>query len=219
VSDGHPQDVRGAIRVPVLAALVAAAVLAGLAAGLYLGGGGRPPKVGGIVYPEPRPVPAFELTAGDGSAFSRERLAGHWSFVFFGYTHCPDVCPLTLADLEVMHDELGQATFDHPLQVLFVSVDPDRDTPDRLAEYVGYFDPSFIGATGDAAQLGKLAKAFGVVFKAHSDQGGNYPVDHSTAILLVDPQTRLAAVLTPPHEGARLAADFRNIVDWWSPSG
>ena len=192
----------------VLASALAAGVVAGyLALGRHPS---APPATAALLLHTPRPLPGFALVGGDGKPFTNASLAGRWSFLYFGYTHCPDACPTTLAALaEAMH-ELGAGT--HP-QVVFVSVDPKRDDANLLKGYAAYFDPGFLGATGSLDQLQALTAALGVAYSyGPADKSGNYSVDHSVAVFLVDPEGREVAVFSPPLEPKRTAADYRAIL-------
>lgn len=187
----------------------------GLAA-LWPWGGDEAPQITGFVYPEPKAVSPFQLTAHDGSTFDRTDLEGKWTFVFFGYTHCPDVCPLTLAELNGVEQRLRQAGVAADTQHVFVSVDPQRDDPARLREYVQHFNPAFIGATASEPALKQLTRELGVLFDyPEGKEGGNYEVAHSASIELFDPHGRLHAVFTAPHDARTIAEDFRKIHRHW----
>jgi protein SCO1/2 len=159
----------------------------------------------------------FALVDQDGQPFSLANLRGRWTFLAIGYTHCPDVCPTTLATFAAVQGRIaalsskGEAVA--PSQFLFISVDPERDSPERLAHYVRYFDPAFLGATGDDAQLRVLVAQLGLLYAKVEDQDTamGYLVDHSAWILLVDPEGRLTAIYMPPHDPERIAADFFSI--------
>ena len=164
------------------------------------------------VLPEPRVIADFALTDQDGAPFSLDGLKGRWSLIFFGFTHCPDVCPTTLFELQAVHEQLAGPDTAKPAghQVVFVSVDPDRDTPGRLKEYVSYFHPDFIGVTGNDAQLRPLALQLGAAYHVEDHAAGaeQYTVDHSASILLTDPSGRLYGVFPAPHDASRLSADM-----------
>jgi len=123
---------------------------------------------------------------------------GKLVLLYFGYTYCPDICPTNLGNISVAYQQLTQKQKDH-LQIIFVSVDPDRDTPERLQQYVNYFDANMIGLTSDAATIAKVAKEYGVVYAKVDDpnNGTNYAVDHSAFTYVVDPQGKLQKQL--PH--------------------
>jgi protein SCO1/2 len=149
------------------------------------------------VLAQPEPLPAFSLAGHDGKPFDNAALRGRWTFLFFGFTHCPDVCPTTLAVFAEAFPKLeGNARF------VLVSVDPERDTPEALAKYLAAFHPAFLGATGDIAAL---AESLGVVYaKVPGPAPGSYSVDHSSSVLLVDPQGRFYGVLAAPHVAANI---------------
>jgi protein SCO1 len=195
----------------VVAALVAAAL--GAAAWLAWRPAAAPvPEIGGYVLPEPRALPDVELIDEQAAPFRRAEFAGSWSFIYFGYTFCPDVCPLALLELATLNRELGPKFPAAAFEFYLVSVDPQRDTPERLREYVGYFDPAFHGLTGSPAALKALADATSSVFFVREGQGSdNYLVDHSANIILLNPAGHLHAIFTPPHTPEQLAADFAKI--------
>lgn len=168
-----------------------------------------------LVLPEPRVLGDFALVDQDGAAFDLDRLRGTWSLLFFGFTHCPDICPSTLYDLQQVRESVGATAGAEPWQVVFVSVDPGRDTPDRLAEYVSWFDPDFVGVTGDEAQLRPLAVRMGVAYRVeeHAAGAADYAVDHSASVFLTDPQGRLHGVFPAPHEAGAMARDLAAVLD------
>jgi len=158
-----------------------------------------------------KPLPDFVLRGPRGE-FRNAHLLGRWSFMFFGYTQCPDVCPTALTLMKDVRAMLGAVSPAPTFQVIFVSVDPRRDTPQLLGEYMAAFDPSFIGVSGDDAALSPLTRNLGVYFQRNDGTDlARYTVDHSAAIYLVDPRGRLAAVFSPPQEAATLAAHYRRI--------
>jgi protein SCO1/2 len=169
-----------------------------------------------ISLPKPETVTPFVLTQSDGSSFSDQHLDGKWSLVFFGFTYCPDICPTTLALLDVVTKQLNQTQPELPKpQVIFVSVDPERDNLAQLDKYTHYFNPNFIAITGDQAQLKSFARQLGVVFDKvsvdpkHPDE---YLMEHSTSIALINPQGGIQAIFTAPHEANALAADIAKIL-------
>ncbi len=155
------------------------------------------------------PLPAFVLRGPQGK-FTNANLVGHWSFMFFGYTQCPDICPTALTLMKGVKAAVPPAlTF----RVVFVSVDPRRDTRALLGEYMAAFDPSFIGISGDDAALTPLTRTLGVFYQRNDGTDTqHYTVDHSAAIYLIDPRGRLTAVFSQPHEAAKVAADYQRIV-------
>lgn len=155
----------------------------------------------------PQALPEFKLQDQEGAPFTNERLKGRWTLAFFGYTHCPDVCPLTLRVFKGLYERLGETGYREDTQVLFVSVDPERDRPEQLKRYVQYFDPSFLGVTGSPQELSKLTQALGIYYELRGT-GKDYLVDHSAAVVLIDPEGRRHAVFSPPHEVPVLARDY-----------
>lgn len=167
----------------------------------------------GTLFEPPRPLPQGSFTDQDGAAFSPERLHGHWSLLFFGFTNCPDVCPTTLAMLAQVRKTLADLPESQRPQVILVSVDPQRDTPERLAAYVRHFDPGFLGITaGDQHALEEFARQMGAVVAITPLSDGNYTVDHSASVFLVGPQGMLRALFSPPHSPQAIASDYRRIV-------
>ncbi|MBW2288664.1 MAG: SCO family protein [Deltaproteobacteria bacterium] len=157
----------------------------------------------------PLPLPDFILSDHHGRVFDAARFDEHWSFVFFGYTYCPDVCPATLSTFRAVEERLA----DEPdLQYVFVSVDPERDTLERLAEFVPYFHPDFIGVTGPTEEIAKFTSGIGVYHqKSEATTGPDYLMDHSISVMLMDPERRLAAIFSAPNDPDAIAAAFRKI--------
>jgi len=160
----------------------------------------------GTAMLQPRPIGEFELVDQNGQPLTRKAFEGRWSLVFAGFTHCPDVCPTTLATLAKLKTRLHERNSE--LQVLFLSVDPERDTPALLAQYVGHFDPGMIGATGSKEQIDRLCADLGLAYIRNLGTAGEYTVDHSAALVLVDPQAQIAAYFQPPFDLDGLVADF-----------
>jgi len=160
-----------------------------------------------------RALPDFSLIDQESRNFGAANLRGHWSLMFFGYTNCPDFCPTTLTALAAMNKRLRAAKSPAPPQVIFVSVDAKRDTPAQLAKYVPYFDPEFVGLTAaDQPGIEAFAKKLGVAVVIQPASDGNYTVDHSGAIFVLNPDGRLTAILTGPFSVDALQADFQRIV-------
>ncbi len=153
----------------------------------------------------------FELTGHDGKARQLTDFKGKVVVVFFGFTHCPDVCPGTLSKLAEVAKRLG-ADADR-MQVLFVTVDPERDTPELLAQYVPAFDPRFIGLYGDAAATARTAKEFKVIYqKQPGTTPTTYTMDHSAGLFLFDPQGRLRLYARHGEGAQALASDLRELL-------
>ncbi len=163
------------------------------------------------LFPDPKPLTAFALTDHENRVFDLASLKGKWSFLFFGFTHCADICPTTLAVLasardSIAKDEIGA----EEVQFVFISVDPNRDTASKLRQYVDYFDTAFIGVTGDDAQIGNLAGQLGAAYQVAITPGlENYPVYHTAAVFLLDPRARYHAVFTPPHDAKAISKRFK----------
>ena len=163
-----------------------------------------PSLASGTWLPQPKPIADFALSDARGRTFSRADLARAPTLVYFGFTHCPDVCPTTLAKLAQVRREAALAT----LRVLFISIDPGRDTPAAAALYAHAFDPSFEGVTGTPEEIRAVARDFAVAVNRVDLPGGDYTMDHSAVLFLVDPRG-IVAIFTPPFEVPALAADLR----------
>jgi protein SCO1/2 len=204
------------------AAAALAVLVAGIAAArFWLAAPGAPlPEIGGYVLAEPRALPDVALVDSDGSPFGAREFAGHWSFLYFGYTYCPDVCPLSLVELASLKELLAAQAPGAPAEYYLVSVDPKRDTPERLREYVTYFDPAFRGLTGEPDALAQLAASVGAIFFVPPGQDEQtYVVSHTSNVTLLDPDGQLHAVFTTPHTPTQLAADFAKVLDRWRTLG
>ena len=174
----------------------------------------RPGKVDELAstrFPEAREVAAFELLDHNSKPFNNAALRDHWSFVFFGYTHCPDVCPTTLSTLNSVAQRLKDSG--SPVRFVFVSVDPQRDTPEQLARYVAYFNGDFIGVTGTEEAIDRFTRQLGIMHMQVADETRpeSYLIDHSAGVLLFDPDGRFHAVFTPPLSAEAMAGAFRTM--------
>jgi protein SCO1/2 len=166
----------------------------------------------GTLLAPARELADFSLIDNRGHSFGAQNLRGHWSLMFFGYTNCPDYCPATLTTLAALEKQLRAANSVAP-QVIFVSVDAKRDTPALLNEFVPNFDPAFIGLTAASQPaIEAFAKKWGVAVNIETAANGNYIVDHSTLIFVIDPAGKLAAILSGPFTLDALRGDFRRIV-------
>ena len=170
----------------------------------------RATTIEGMTVLEPAsPLPEFRLHDQNNQVFDRARLQGKWSYVFFGYTHCPDICPTTLVVMRDVQKIAGGK--DKGIQYIFVSVDPERDNAATLKSYLPYFHPEFIGATGDQSELMRLTRALGAYYEIGKARNGEYEVQHSAAIFLIDPEARLRALFAGPHNAARLAQGLQQL--------
>lgn len=164
-----------------------------------------------LLLPEPREIADFSLMDQGGEPFSREQFKGNWSLLFFGFTSCPDICPNTLFQLQQARQILQEVLAEAELPRFYlVSVDPERDTPEKLARYLAYFDPAFTGLSGADEQLRALSMQLGIAYhvSAHEPGATDYNVDHSAALLLLNPEAQLVGVMPAPHDGARIARDL-----------
>jgi len=189
-------------------------LIASLAAAVGLWWGARvlapqaqPTLQAAVMYPAPRPLPAFQLTRADNTPLTLADWKGHWTVAFFGYTHCPDVCPTTLATFKQVWKQLDPAVATR-VRFDFISVDPARDTPEQLSRYVAYFNPAFIAATGSDDALAPLTQALGLVYSRAKSDGSDYTVDHSASAVIIDPQGRQAGLFRPPFDASKITADL-----------
>lgn len=181
-----------------------------------------PAELEGILRSEFRQLTPFHLQSRGRGPIDETSLRGKWSFVFFGYLSCPDVCPNTLYTLNSfwgMHkDEIDAEPED--LQVIFISVDPARDTTEKLAGYVAHFNPKFIGATAGTGAIDRLTRQFGAGYEIEAETApGQYLVAHTSAIFLVDPHGRLVATFSQPHYSATLLSQYKKIATYFSGAG
>ncbi len=158
------------------------------------------------VLPEPRPLPAFALTDHEGRPFDAARLNGNWDLVFFGFTNCAAICPTTLLILSSVAQAL-----EPPVRVVFVSVDPRRDSTERLRTYVQAFGASVTGVNGTDAQVSGIASALGAAYSV-PDTDGDYMVEHSGAVFLIDPHGRYAGVISRPDDPELITADLQRLI-------
>jgi protein SCO1/2 len=163
------------------------------------------------VLPEPRELADVRFVGTEGGAVTLHGLDDNFTLLFFGFTNCPDVCPLTLAMLAEARAEIVRRAPRFVPRVLFVSVDPNRDTPERIRAYLQRFDAEFEGVTAADAELEPLLTTLGVAVERHEHGGDNYTVVHNSAIYVLDPGARWIAVSTGPHDPKVLASDFLRI--------
>jgi protein SCO1 len=167
------------------------------------------------MLPQPKTISNFTLTDDNGQSFTNENLKGHWTLVAFGYSHCGDVCPITLTELNKMVQGLQNKLPANQLpQVLFVSVDPQRDTPEVLHRYVKNYNPNFMAATGDADNLNIFVKEMGVYYSKKASTDPNvYGMEHSSQIFLFDPQGEWVGLLTFPFQSDKLATSYEALIN------
>lgn len=161
----------------------------------------------GAVLESPEPLPDFTLMSADGPV-SLSDFRGQYVFLYFGYMFCPDFCPTTMAKLAEVHRELGDDA--ERMQVVMISVDPERDTPDALAKYAAAFNPTFVGITGAKGEIDLVGEPFGLFYERHEGSAATgYLVDHSTRAYLIGPDGR--ALVAYPHDASAeaITADLR----------
>ncbi|MBC7984873.1 MAG: SCO family protein [Candidatus Obscuribacterales bacterium] len=192
----------------ILVGIVAAIAGALLASNVFQNPSAAPAlKVGTVLQP-PRPLPDFVFVDHNGQRFDNERLRNRWSLVFFGFVNCADVCPTTLTVLGSTIKALADLPVAQRPQAVFVSVDAKRDTAELLKAYVNNFDPAMIGVTGAQPDLDAFTKALGIPSAIRPLDSG-YAVDHSAAIIAINPQGEWRALFSPPHTVDGLASDYR----------
>ncbi len=173
------------------------------------------------LFDPPRELPAFSLRQSDGTALVSGELKGHWTLVFLGFTHCPDVCPTTLATMAAAQKQWASIPESTRPRLLFVSVDPERDTPDRIGEYAHAFHPDTLAATADVPALENFSRSLSLVFaKVPAEDGAapdQYSVDHSAAMVVLDPQGRMSGVIHPPLDAKAIAADMAALTSAAAP--
>jgi protein SCO1/2 len=201
-------------RAPLFIGIAIVAMLAGALFAQFMRGSDQPVVnlSSGTLLPGGREVPDFMLVDSNSKPYTRAQLNGHWSVLFFGFTNCPDVCPTTLTTLAQVEKALADLPEAQRPHMVFVSVDPKRDTPAQVASYTKVFSPGFVGLTGESAQIDQFSRAMGVPVQIHDSGNGAYTVDHAATLFLLDPQARLTAVFSPPHTVNALAGDLRTAI-------
>jgi protein SCO1/2 len=165
------------------------------------------------VLPVPTALPDFELTDHTGAPRSRSTFLGNWQLLFFGFTQCPDICPTTLATLTAATQALAEAGSANVPGIVLVSVDPDRDTPERLAEYIAHFGTNSIALTGTEAALKELTEPLFIYFRKVPLGDDDYTVDHSSVVLLVNPAGEFHALFSGPIKADELVHDLPLIIE------
>jgi protein SCO1/2 len=210
--------VRGSVRTTVLLCIAFVAIVLGALVYTVL----REPLLddaalreqGTFILQTPREIAPFALVDQHGDVFDNSSLLGHWSLLFFGYTSCPDICPVTLAVLAQMEKKLADAG-DHDLldqlKVYLISVDPERDSAETLGKYVGAFSPRFMGVTGSRDAVAALATQLNVAFmKVPADNGG-YVIDHTGNVVVINPKGHYHAFIKLPHDADRTLLAYRSL--------
>ncbi|MDO6533514.1 SCO family protein [Alteromonas stellipolaris] len=166
-------------------------------------------------YPEPRAIAPFSLTDSKGKEFNQASLENQWSLLFLGYTFCPDICPTTMAELNSIYPQMQAIDSEFPIKVVFISIDPNRDSIARLDEYISYFNPNFIAATGEHKALFPFARNLGMMYAiAESTDNPNYLVDHSASVILINPKAQVIGRFKPKREPGKLSiSDAQQILN------
>ncbi len=165
---------------------------------------------GVVLLPRPRDISPFEFTDTKGKPFTNANINGQWSLVYFGFTYCPDACPTTMRDLSkampAVRKALAEQNIKSNVQVVLISVDPERDTTARIDEYLRFFSPDFVGATSTIEKLAAMATQVNVTFgKIPGTTPDSYAVDHPTNLILINPNGHYHGFVRPPFTAARLS--------------
>lgn len=172
--------------------------------------GSTSPELQAVLWPVARPVAPFRMRTQLGDSFDEKSFEGQWNFVFFGFLECPDVCPTTLQSLRAFRlvlTDSDPAAARH--RFVFVTVDPERDTVERLGPYLAYFDPDFVGLVGDDGELARLAGSMAVYYARRQDESGRVGFDHTSSVMVVDPAGRVVGTLPQPHDPAVMLRRFQ----------
>jgi len=175
----------------------------------------KQPLITTLVYPKSKLLPDFDLIDHNNIAFSNKQLEGKWSVVFFGFTYCPDICPTTMAALSQVANKLAPETMNQ-LQFVMVSVDPERDTPERLAQYIPFYHTDFIALTGNEKQLQQFSLSLGAVYMKLPSEDG-YTMSHSSTLFIIDPKGQRYGIFSKSGNGAidvvSMTQDLDNIIN------
>ncbi len=169
----------------------------------------------GTLIPNPRPLAPFKLTDHTGREFSQESIKGSWQLFSFGYTHCPDICPTTLAMLAQLADRMQRESLNANINTVFITIDPERDTQAVLARYVPYFNNRFLGVTGERQALDRLTRQLGILYARVETEKSSmgYLMDHSTSIILTNPAGEFQALFSAPHDVEAMAQDLLRLIN------
>jgi protein SCO1 len=204
-----PEQPPGARRFAVIAVTLAGLLVLAAGALLVLAMREGPKGAAGTVLASAIGGP-FHLVDQNGKPFGDTDLKGKWHLVFFGYTHCPDTCPTTLNELSLALDRLGKER--DAVGIVFITVDPERDTPEILKSYVESFDAPIVALTGTADEVAQAAKDYRVYYARHPRGDGGYDMDHSAVIYVMDPQGRFTATFTPDSTADAIAARLQKLL-------
>ena len=198
--------------------LLSLALLFGVILSVYFFEQTEPPplefesNLGVPVLSPPIALPSVTLIDQNNTPVKTTDLQGGWSLMFFGFTNCPDICPTTLMSMNQVSKRLPQES----IRYVFVSLDPERDTPEKMKEYVSFFNPEFIGLTGKKADIDQLSEALGIIYDYEGDvNAGKYTVNHYAAILVIDPKARVRAHILPPHPIDKVVNATNRLMDYY----
>lgn len=164
-----------------------------------------------VMLPQQRQVPALDFVDQDGQTFSTGQLKDQWSLLFFGYTFCPDICPATLAQLRQLRTQIPEEAWNN-LRIVLVTVDPNRDSPEQMKKYLGYFDAGFMGLTGEPDTIQKLANAVSIPYIPADTSKENYTVDHSGNLAVIGPDGTQRGFIRAPINIDKLAARLPGLI-------
>jgi protein SCO1/2 len=170
---------------------------------------------GAYMFDTPRALPEFTLLDHNGDVFNKAALRGQWTLVFFGFTHCPDVCPTTMAELGRFVQLLDGLPEQADTRVVMVTVDPARDGVEQLSQYVPYFNPDFLGVTGEFLDIHRFATALNTPFRKVPGQGEDYQVDHSANLVLINPRGDYHGFFKAPLDLGKLKVTYRSVRAVW----
>ncbi|MCQ8822035.1 SCO family protein [Pseudoalteromonas agarivorans] len=178
------------------------------------------PDVQALVYEQAKPLSDFTLNDQNGELVTKAQFLGQWNLVFLGYTSCPDICPLTLAKLNSVYKKLHN---EYPLHIWFMSVDPQRDTPEKRKAYIDYFNPDFLAVSGEHKNLFPVVRELGLIYAISDSQESEYAVDHSASVALVDANGAVRAIFKPEFQQGnaplinttQLISEFKQIADYY----
>src|SRR3984893_17145797 len=199
----------GSPRFVLVAAVLAALVILGAGVFLALTLRDNPRGAAGTVLASAIGGP-FRLTDQNGKTVTDADLKGKWSLVYFGYTHCPDACPTALNDLAIALDQLGPKR--EAVRAVFITVDPERDTPEVLKDYVTSFDAPILALSGSPEEIARAAKVYRVYYAKHPEPGGDYSMDHSSVIYVMDPEGRFTASFTHQSTPEEIAERLKKLL-------
>ena len=166
------------------------------------------------LFPQGKSFSGFQLTSHRQNPWQAEQFKGNYSVVFFGFANCPDICPTTLLEMQKVDKKL-KASGTTPPEFIFVSVDPDRDSPETLKDYIEYFNPEFHALTGDAANILSIASQLGVAYHVEEHEAGDlvYDVDHASALFVINPQGERIGLFPAPHQVDSITADLIQLIN------